>query len=354
MKFITYIKAIETKLDLANEDNKIELGDVLYMMRNAKKFGLNIEDDDSDLTYKIKSAIHESEYKDVVMRIVDNVEELVEETQQQANVILTNTYLENETIVEEKAKKKTPEVFKRMVAKEDTRLAEYISKFGELDFYERKNKEEFKFKDRCVKFFDEKITDYQSYNIDEFKTKNFFHSEELYLYFFTQLFNKETAMYNNFPHVFIGNLALSHKEPIRYVTVDIFYFLAFIYMIIKRENRESFFKFIFSGKNLNTNNVNMFLKNIDDAHEIFYPDKEKYLFDAIYTFGTTTIKTSIFRMRIRGIEKLLREHEPFMVNYSETKKTILGIIKTKAFGIKAKKTNADNVYSHDTFFRKPI
>lgn len=73
MKFITYVKSVENRIDISNPQNKIELSDVLYMMRNAKKFGLYMNEDDSDAVYKIKSAIHESNYKDVVVKIVEDI-----------------------------------------------------------------------------------------------------------------------------------------------------------------------------------------------------------------------------------------------------------------------------------------
>ena len=50
----------------------MELNEVLYMMRNARKFGLNIDEKKEDnLIFKVTSAIHESDYSDVVVKIVD-------------------------------------------------------------------------------------------------------------------------------------------------------------------------------------------------------------------------------------------------------------------------------------------
>lgn len=71
MAFITYLKSVENKIDLDKKNNEIEFGTILYMMRNAKKFGLYSNDSDNDFTFKIKSAIHESNYKDVVINIQD-------------------------------------------------------------------------------------------------------------------------------------------------------------------------------------------------------------------------------------------------------------------------------------------
>lgn len=95
MKFIAYIKSIENKIDIENPENKVEFGDVLYMMRNAKKFGLYINDDDSDVVYKIKSAIHESNYKDVVIKIVQDVS-VEHETYSNTSIILNNLHKKEE------------------------------------------------------------------------------------------------------------------------------------------------------------------------------------------------------------------------------------------------------------------
>lgn len=67
MKFITYIKSIEKKIDLAASKEKIPLEDVLYMMRNAKKFALDSTDNETELAYKIKKAVHDNYYKDVTV-----------------------------------------------------------------------------------------------------------------------------------------------------------------------------------------------------------------------------------------------------------------------------------------------
>ena len=407
MKFITYIKAVETKLDLNNKDNKIELGDVLYMMRNARKFGLYMENNDTDLVYKIKSAIHEADYKDVTINIVEDFNNTKDDDNKvedsvPTKTILRNTYKadsktkENEELIDDKNiasfeklddgkirvttkdgiiitkddtmiysliqpeedEVKSLEIKREEIEKlahvEDTRLKDYISKFGKLDVYEEEHKDEFKFKDRCLRIYDEQITDYQSFKVEDFKYKNFFEDEKLYLYFLSKLFNKELAIINGLPHIFIGEINLTNKAPMRYLTIDANWFLCFVYSIIKREDRESFFKFIYTGKNINTNNVNIFLRNINREYDLFFPEDTNFLFDAIYTFRDTSLKSLIFKVKLETLKLILETNNHIDNKYLELKEYLDGAFRSKAYGENAKKQKADITFGHDTFFRVPI
>ncbi|MDQ7060646.1 MAG: hypothetical protein Q9M43_05740 [Sulfurimonas sp.] len=94
MRFITYIKAVEEKVNLDYVNNQIDLGEVLYMLRNARKFGLELdEQEDSDLIVTIKSTIYKSDLKDVLINIVgDENEENYFSTKTED--VLINTYKE--------------------------------------------------------------------------------------------------------------------------------------------------------------------------------------------------------------------------------------------------------------------
>jgi hypothetical protein len=406
LKFIKYIKAVESKLDLTKDDNKIDLADVLYMMRNAKKFGLHLEKDETELTYKIKSAIHASGYNDVVIRIVDDVQEFEEDDS--TRIILSNTFLDNTTvkkvepfrddniaeaemleggkvrltmkdgtvtvkddnvvysrtepvIVEEKESNTQfkKEVIENIVAtlahKEDTKIQDYIGRFGKLDVYEENNKKDFKFRDRSLRTYDEQLSGSQYFQHEDFKTKNFFKNKDVYMYFLAKLLDPENAILSFMQHVFIGTITPANKEPVRYVTVDIHYFLNFVYMAIKRDDRESFFKFIYDGKTLKQENVNLFLKNIHDEYDIFFPDAQGFLNDAIYTVNDRTVKTVIVKIKLAVFQLFLAaEENTIKRNYVNLKAKIDGHSAVKAFGINAKKSQADITYGHDTFYRVPL
>ncbi|MFA6195240.1 MAG: hypothetical protein WC656_01195 [Sulfurimonas sp.] len=408
-KFMNYIGAIENKINMSRKDNKIDLEDVLYMMRNAKKFGLYLDSEDTSLTYKIKSAIHASEYQDVILRIVDDIKKAEDETTP-TSIILTNTFVDKNIqevplkndepemdkdiasiekiegdrilvtmkdgrivekddimiyrVIEPLAEDDVPEnqkvqtakeEIKKLAQKEDTRLKDYISRFGELDFYEKENQAAFKFKDRSLRFFDKQVADYIAFKHQDFKTKNFFSDEEFYLYFLSKLFDIEHSIFNNMPHIFIGDLALKNKDTsVRYVTIDIHYLLSFIYMTIKREDRESFFKFIYSGKDINVQNINIFLKNINDATDIFFHDGKGFLNDAAYVIADKIFKSTIIRFNIEILGQLLDSNISIKNNYAKLKESVDGLSKVKAFGESAKKIEADILYSHNTFFRVPL
>jgi len=96
-EFLKYVKSIETKIDQTNEKNKVKLGDLLFMMRNARKFGLSINKEAGENDYKIKAAIHEKNFKNTVINFVpeDNIvdESYVFKT---GNTRVKNLYIEQE------------------------------------------------------------------------------------------------------------------------------------------------------------------------------------------------------------------------------------------------------------------
>lgn len=90
MRFITYVKSLESKINFDDEKNKIDLEDVLFMMRNSKKYALDLESEDTDLIFNIKSAVHENNYADVVINIISTEEQINEDVDYE----LVNTYEE--------------------------------------------------------------------------------------------------------------------------------------------------------------------------------------------------------------------------------------------------------------------
>ncbi|MBW6487465.1 hypothetical protein [Sulfurimonas sp.] len=407
MKFITYVKSVENRIDMTNSQNKIELSDVLYMMRNAKKFGLYMNEDDSDVVFKIKSAIHESNYKDVVVKIVEDINQIVQNDYAINNIVLNNTYrpenldeperdspiekiekinengrvkltMKNGTLIEKddyvfysvqtleqrqeaeqknvkKTNHKEEHLTQILEQANDTFVQEYIARFGELDLHEEANKEKRIFKDRALKFYDENIFAFKNFTPKDFQTKSFFEDEKFYLYFIAMLFKKEFAVSDDgIPFVFIGSSELKSGKVIRFVSVDVYYFLILIYSSIKREDRESFFNFIFDGKKIKDGNVNLFFENINKTTNFFHPTLNVFIFDIVYEFSGKTIATKIINVSVEALEDLLDKDEDIRNAYAMLKKEIDGSISVKAFNKAALKiTQTDIKYSHDTFFRLP-
>lgn len=403
MKFITYIKSIETRIDINNPKNKIELSDVLYMMRNAKKFGLYINEEDTDAVFKIKSAIHESNYKDVVIKIVEDVE-TEREISSNTNVILNNVHenvtdknnfiddgniksverLDNNRVKlimkdgtqvvkddfviyeaippesEDEPRKNSQErkeqLHKVLNEESNSTIQEYVSRFGQLDMHEKANLDKFIFKDRALKFYNEDIFAYKLFAPEDFHSKNFFNGDEkFYHHFVSTLFNKEFAIYNSKPFIFIGDTLLKNDKTIRFVTIDAYYFLALVYSSIVREHRESFFHFIFDGKKIKEENLNLFLENINNELDFFHPTKECFVFDVVYIYIEKTISTKMINLKIDVLKNLIDKNEDIRNSYAQIKRELDGKIKVRAFGAAVQNnSSADIKYSHDTFFRLPL
>ena len=450
MKFITYIKAIESKIDLENNNNKTDLADVLYMMRNARKFGLNLEDDDSKLIMNIKSAIHKSDYEDVVIDIVIEKKNRFNNSKKEKliNKIITPTcegrdeiksVLTDAKIMETEKMKKTKIIDGIFVdeerdkenskeflnentniesvvrlenghvqiiskdgiviekddvqiysivdlnaeveknnnkgninsnntidklnetvqnaleekEKEKNKLDEYIKSYGELDHIETKYKTEMRFKDRARDIFDEQILGTQKFETSEFSNKCFFKDENTLIYFLIKMFDVDNAIVQYVPYIFIGDISLKNKEPFRYISIDINYLIQSMYVSMRREDRESFFKYIYSNNKMNENNIEKIIENINKEYSIFQSFNTHYIGISIYRYGDKNIKTSILRFEIPNFEEYLAEENELRENYAELKSKLYGNIKTTAFGKKAEDTGADVVLNQDTFFRKP-
>ena len=122
-------------------------------------------------------------------------------------------------------------------------------------------------------------------------------------------------------------------------------------MLVARENRESFFKFCYNGKQINTNNVNKLLSNIS---RLFFPDNDNFIFDSIYTYKTQTIKTKIIRIKIDNFSELLLNYDNLNENYQELKNIVYENIIPKSFGEAAKKAKADVDLDAALLFREHL
>jgi len=407
-KFIAYIKSLEKKVDVNNKSNKVELGEVLYMMRNARKFGLNIaEKKEDNLIFKVTSAIHENKYSDVVIKIVDphDMSDIDDILPQNNHIILQNISSKNENDAQpsdlqsnssvESFEKlddgkikitlkngmiitkddlmifdvQIPEVedegrankennlqkdFIDLNTEEDTEVDEYKSLFGELSAFEKKNIEKRLFKYRAKWFFDMQLYGIRNFSNEQFSTENIFDKKNIFIYFVAQLFNQEYAIKNHLPHIFIGDMKLRNKEPMRFITIDIHYLLVNLYLLIDRENKESFFKFCYNGKKINNNNVNILLSNINMKHQIFFHEKENFLYDSVYSYKTQTIKTKIIRVEIDNFSELLSNYQDLNKNYKELKKIVYENVIPKSFGEAAKKAKADVDLDATNLFREYI
>jgi len=211
------------------------------------------------------------------------------------------------------------------------------------------------FKDRSLRFYEMSINNFHSIDTSKLKEINYFEDEKLYLFFIAQLFNIKNVFFKKYPHLFYGKIKMPRRDVhVDYLTLDIYYFLNFIYMTTKRENRESLFQYFFNGKVLNTNNVNIFLNNINRDKNIFQSSEEEFLTDAIYTYKSRTIKTKIIKIEIDTIESIMKEEERVHKFFTEFTNSVDGEIGVKAFSQRAKRENADIQINHDSFFRLPL
>ena len=389
-KFIAYVKSLEKKVDINNKNNKVELNEVLYMMRNARKFGLNIKEKKEDnLIFKVTSAIHESDYSDVVVKIVDahdkdNIENINRQNKQiilqniankdeknnQPNDLKSNDNVESfEKLDDGKIKitlkdgtiitKDDLMIFDVQTPKEDeneneSEVEEYKSLFGELTGFEKSNIDKRLFKYRARWFFDMQLYGIGNFSNEQFSTENIFDKKNIFIYFFRQLFNKDYAIKNHIPHIFIGDLKLRNKEPMKFISIDIHYLLVNLYLLVDREDRESFFKFCYNGKRLNTNNINKLLSNIQNEYPIFFPEKDNFLFDAVYSYNTQIIKTKIIIIKTEYFSNLLSEYEDLNKNYQELKNILYKNVIPKAFGEGVKKVKADIDLDAICLFREQL
>lgn len=448
MKFITYIKSVEERVNLDYINNKIDLGEVLYMLRNARKFGLEMDkEDESDLIITIKSAIYKSELQDVIIDIVEdnnkqsvnfkdevlintysvdenNAKEIKQEIQdkkdeekllkendniasvirlENGHIIVTskdgvviekddlNIYsvydpaeennqnnndktssggtsnlsnLVNDAVgkmlnISDENSITTTENETVNISPVEKEIKKYIRQYGELCYFENKYKDDLKFKDRAKRMLtDERLFCYKSFEPKNFDTKNFFQNEGMFKIFLSSLFNIKNAISENFeiPYVFIGDLNLKNKEPIRFISIDVHYIIVSIYLSMSREDRESFYRFVFlsSGKKINTLNLTSILENINIEFNLFLEQNGGFLVDSIYSYSGKTIKTNIIRIEISTFEKYLKEDDDIKKNYTLLKQKLLTKISVEAFGKKALTKSADVTIEESTFFRKKI
>ncbi len=99
MEIIHYIKAVEKKIDTNNENNKIPLNEVLYMMRNAKRFGLYKEknSEDEEIMIKLRVAIHDSYYSNVPIKLVEEMkDEVFQKDEEEFYIVNTHKFGDEE------------------------------------------------------------------------------------------------------------------------------------------------------------------------------------------------------------------------------------------------------------------
>lgn len=398
MAFIIYLKSVENKIDLDKKNNEIEFGTILYMMRNAKKFGLYSSDSDNDFTFKIKSAIHEANYKDVVLNIQD-INDNLEGVHQIDNkdFILVNTNKDFEKEVENFDKtlfKKVEKVGEKIkitthddyeILKDDIQIYSikkpneavqsdrvklnqdldiekeiYIEKFGSMDSYE---KESGMLRDRSRIHFEKQLTNKINFDISRNKEVTedglyFFETSDIYYCFLANLFSRKYAFGAETNYVFLGERELKNKT-IRYLSVDAHYLFCLLYLSIKRKYRESFFKFIFEDDfKINFKNANIFIDRLNSSTNIFYGNTDDGYFSyAIYKLRDKNIKSIILRVVIDTFQEILKLEDELAkeltLSYLDLKKSIDGECESVSFGQQAEKNDADVNIKHSTFFRIP-
>lgn len=400
MAFITYIKAVENQIDLGREQNKIELGTILYMMRNAKKFGL-YNDDDTEFSFKIKSAIHSADYKDVIINIIDDTSSIDynENEIQEQEYVLININEEHD----KQSQKTSEQSFKKIekldgskikitmnddyeIIKDDLQIYSiikpelievdrenlnknediskdvYFEKFGALDKIEISSGQ---LRDRSLFHFEEQLVNKVNFNINKNKNATdsgmlyFFDNEDFYHYFFAYLFDKKYATGLGVNFIFLGQRELRDNKNLRFLSLDAHYFFNLLYAVLRRENRESFFKFIFKDDfALNIDNANLFLTNLNKNINLFFQNNNGgYLAYAIYEIGGKNIKSLIIRIDIGAFEDLMNLNtestNEIVKKYRDLKKSIDGVCKSVSFGQTAEKEMAHITLKHDSFFRIP-
>lgn len=235
----------------------------------------------------------------------------------------------------------------------ENEIKDYIDTYGELDFAENKFKNELKFKDRSINILDEQLLCSQDFSRNNFTNKSFFKNENILLVFLTSLFDKENSIRNKIPYIFIGDIQLRNKEPIKFISIDVNYFIQGLYGILKREHRENFYKFIYKNNVLNFDNTNVVIENINKEFNIFFNQNDNYISKAIYKYNEQTIKSNLITFSISDFKNLLKDS---LLNekYNELEKTIKGKIESKSFGKKVDSQKSDITLKKSMFFRKKL
>jgi hypothetical protein len=173
----------------------------------------------------------------------------------------------------------------------------------------------------------------------------------LYSFFLSEFFNKNNAILNKKPFVYIGKIP---NKDINFISIDVHYFLNFIYMVTKREDRENLFHFFINRENnLNIGNIEKFVENINYNKDIFFPNNNIFISDVVYSFNSSTIKTKIIRIATENFNKLLDQDKDLKESFLDLKKLLDDKIKTVSFGKRAQDATADFENVYETFFRIP-
>jgi len=408
-EFTLYIKAVQTKIDATNSNNKIPLKDVLFMMRNAKKFGLKNNSQDTEINLSIKSLIHEANYENVTVKIIDNINfysnnlppvtQTLNDTKNE--IVFINEYVPkdddkntNENLPFEKIElledgkikitTKDKEIIKDDAiiysikdlnkttvnkhsgttntqsnsTEQDESISQdeldyYTNMYGELNSFEKENKNFLRY--RCKKIYDIENEPYIRFDPNNLE-KSFFGNVNYKYIFLTKLLDIQNSFLDYKPLVFTGTSIIKKtKREYQYLSIDVFYFLNFIYGSTKDENKESLYKYLFDvNKQLIIDNVNILIKSINNELNLFVEEKGNYLFGIVYSYNTATIKSIFLRV---DPDKFRNYNDKIATIYSSFKglnEKVGDKLSPNVFGKKADEFNADVEYNHDTFFRSLI
>ena len=230
-------------------------------------------------------------------------------------------------------------------------LAHYESQFGKLSDEERKEFE----KTRRISslMFRSKYYYYKEFSntisfSDELLTDNKFLNEENILNTLLQLFYVEfsevriSTQRTLLRTIYIGTNKLSGGAEVTYRTVNVDFFLSVLYAMIKQEDKETFYKNVYSDfKNINEEYVASIIDGINMCLgvELFSKSQGSYLAEVIYTANSTVIKTKVLIFNAESLNKIVQNINTDMKktnriyeNWIKLKESIGSSIKTKVFG----------------------
>lgn len=232
----------------------------------------------------------------------------------------------------------------------------YEDKYGKLNEFEEKNKAKMLFRYRSKIFFNVEKINYLAFSQKDISNAIFFkNGKDDYINFLTNIFNQNYAIYKNKPHVFVSSVKNKKNNELReYVSIDIYYLFCHFYQKIQNSDKESFFQYIFKNREVCLENINIFLSSINKElnKNLFTNEKESYVFDAVNTFNSQTIKTKIANININFLQELMEKQSELKSNYILLKNDLNEKLSPYKFGQGAVNFTADVEYDVETFFRK--
>jgi len=230
-------------------------------------------------------------------------------------------------------------------------LAHYESQFGKLSNDERKEFEKTRkissLMFRSKKYYYKEFSNTISFS-DELLTDNKFLSEENILNTLLQLFDVEfsevriSTQRTLLRTIYIGTNTLQRGAEVVYRTVNVDFFLAVLYTMTKAEDKETFYKNVYSDfKNINEEYVASIVDGINMCLrvELFSKSQGSYLAEVIYTANSTVIKTKVLIFNAEALNKIVQNINTDMKktnriyeNWIKLKENIGSSVKTKAYG----------------------